>query len=288
MIHSPALALGLMLAPAMSSAATLVSHWTMNNPSPYSNEVSGGPEMVYDSSTKAPATFDANETRLETSFDSTRSTRLSATGPSLDLSTFSFSMIVDPTDMINFGSILQKESGAPNSFADFQRIGWQVIHTESGNLEFVVRGSDPGTKDFYGAVSVTGAASGFTAGPSFGDPATYYQIAGGYSATTGAAYLYVTALNNLPVMSLTGNTATFDSGAMQDASALSVGTARSGSDYLGNGSGYDLADLQIYEGMLSETELLFLANNPGQSIPEPAAALLCSLGLLGLLRRQRG
>ncbi|MEZ4626302.1 MAG: hypothetical protein R2843_16255 [Thermomicrobiales bacterium] len=201
-------------------SATLVSHWTMDNPSPYANEVSGGPEMVWDSATRAPATFDANETRLETSFDATRSTRIAAVSSSLDIPSFSFSMIIDPTDIIDFGAILQKESGASDSFADYQRVAWQVQHTTAGTIEFIVRGTDPGTKDFYGAMSVSSATSGFTGGASFDDPATYFQIAGGYDATTGSAFLYVTELGAFPVTSLTGSTASFDTGAVMDASAL--------------------------------------------------------------------
>ena len=268
-------------------SATLVSHWTMDNPSPYANEVSGGPEMVWDSATRAPATFDANETRLETSFDATRSTRIAAVSSSLDIPSFSFSMIIDPTDIIDFGAILQKESGASDSFADYQRVAWQVQHTTAGTIEFIVRGTDPGTKDFYGAMSVSSATSGFTGGASFDDPATYFQIAGGYDATTGSAFLYVTELGAFPVTSLTGSTASFDTGAVMDASALSVGTAKSGADYLGNGAGFDVADLQLYDGALGTSEILFLANNPGAVVPEPGAAWFGVLGCTLLLRRRR-
>ncbi len=276
----------LLAAPAMSRAATLVSHWTMNNPGPYANSVSGGPEMTVDGNTRAPATFDANETRLELDFGSPRSTRISAVSPSLNLNTFSFSMIVDPTDMANFTTLLQKESGASNDFADYQRVGWQVLHTESGNIEFVIRGADPGTKDFYGGLVVTAASSGLAAGGSWDDPATYYQIAGGYDSTTGSAFLYVTALGGA-LAELNGGPAGKDAGAVQDAGPLSVGSAMSGADYVSHGAGFDLADLQIYDGLLSESELLFLANNPGLAVPEPAAAFLGGAGVLLLLRRRR-
>jgi len=46
-------------------------------------------------------------------------------------------------------------------------------------------------------------------------------------------------------------------------------------------------DIQIYNGALTTNEISFLFNNPGIAIPEPAAALLGSLGLLVLLRRRR-
>ncbi len=283
---APALAIGIMLSPALSHAATLVSHWTMNNPAPHTNSVGGGPEMVADTATRTPADFDPNETRLELDFGTPRSTRLSATSTTLNLDTFSFSMIVDPTDMANFTTLLQKESGASNAFGNWQRVGWQVQHTEFGNLEFLIRGTDPGTKDFYGNFLVTGASSGFTAGGSFSDPATYFQIAGGYDSTSGAAYFYVTALGGT-LTNLTGGSAIKDAGAVQDGSALSVGSAKSGADYVNFGAGFDLADLQVYDGLLSENDVLFLANNPGQSIPEPGAALLGALGIIGLMRRRR-
>lgn len=282
---APALMAGMLLVPASSHAATLVSHWTMNNPSPYSNSVSGGPEMITDGGTRAPATFDADETRLELDFGSPRSTRLSAVSTTLELDTFSFSMIIDPTDMANFTTLIQKESGASNAFADYQRTGWQVLHTEFGNIEFVVRGTDPGTKDFYGSLVVTGASSGMGTGANF-DSDIHYQIAGGYDSTTGAAYLYVTALGGT-LTNLNGGAAFKDAGAVQDDSALSVGSAKSGSDFVSYGAGFDLADLQVYDALLSETDLLFLANNPGQAVPEPAVALISGLGVLCLLRRRR-
>lgn len=287
-MKTPAFVTLLALATSLTArSATLVSHWTMNNPSPYSNEIPGGPDMAWDSATRAPATFDANETRLETSFDATRSTRIAAVSSTLDIASFSFSMIIDPTDIIDFGAILQKESAAPDTFADHQRVAWQVQHTTAGTIEFIVRGTDPGTKDFYGAVSVSSATSGFSAGASFGDPATYFHIAGGYDATTGSAFLYVTELGEFALGGLTGSTATFDTGAVMDSSALSAGTAKSGSDYLGNGAGFDLADLQVYDGLLSASELLFLANNPGAVVPEPGAGWIGILGCTLLLRRRR-
>jgi hypothetical protein len=282
---APTIMVGMLLLPASSHAATLVSHWTMNNPSPYANSVSGGPAMIADGATRAPATFDADETRLELDFGSSRSTRLSAVSTTLNLNTFSFSMIIDPTDMANFTTLIQKESGASNAFADYQRVGWQVLHTEFGNIEFVIRGTDPGSKDFYGSLVVTGASSGMSAGANF-DSDIHYQIAGGYDSTNGATYFYVTALGGT-LTGLNGGTSSKDAGAVQDASALSAGSARSGADFVSYGAGFDLADLQIYNDLLSESDLLFLANNPGQSVPEPAAVLIGCLGLLSFLRRRR-
>jgi hypothetical protein len=282
---APAIMAGMLLLPTSSHAATLVSQWTMNNPSPYTNSVSGGPAMNADGGTRAPATFDADETRLELDYGSPRSTRLSAFSTTLELNTFSFSMIIDPTDMANFTTLLQKESGASNAFADYQRVGWQVLHTEFGNMEFVIRGTDPGSKDFYGNMVVTGASSGMSAGANF-DSDIRYQIAGGYNSANGAAYFFVTALGGT-LTNLNGGTAFKDAGALQDDSALSVGSARSGSDFVSYGAGFDLADLQVYDDLLSESDLLFLANNPGQAVPEPTVALIGCLGMLSLLRRRR-
>lgn len=242
--------------------------------------------MVVDVATRAPATFDANETRMELDFGDPRSTRISASSTSLDIDTFAFSMIVDPTKIENYTTLLQKESAAGNTFANYQRVGWQVQHTENGNIEFVVRGTNPGTKDFYGSISVMGASSGIPVGDDYTDPATYFHIAGGYNSTDGSAYLYVTQLGGT-ITSLTGSTATFDSGAAQDTSALSVGSAKSGSDYVSFGAGFDIADVQIYDALQSESDLLFLANNPGVAVPEPGTAILGGMGLLILFRRRR-
>lgn len=254
-------------------AATLVSHWEMNNPSPYVNLVSGGPEMIHDAATRAPATFDTNETRLETSFDATKSTRLAATDASLNINSFSFSLIIDPTDIINYGSILNKESNYSGG-EPFQRVGWQVIHTEFGNLEFVVRGDAGG---YFGGITVLSATSGFTAGANFVSDVRY-QLAGGYDSATGDAFFYVTQLTGGTLTSLTGSPASFSLGAVQDTGSLSLGTKNTAAGYDGNGAGFDVADLQIYSGLLSAAEVLQLANTPGSSIPEPAAAA----ALLGL------
>ena len=264
-------------------AATLVSHWEMNNPSPYVNLVSGGPEMIYDAATRAPATFDPNETRLETSFDATKSTRLAATDASLNIDSFSFSLIIDPTDIINFGSILNKESAYAGG-DPYQRVGWQVIHTEFGNLEFVVRGDAGG---FFGSITVLSAASGFTAGANF-DSDVRYQLAGGYDSATGDAFFYVTQLTGGTLTSLTGSTGSFGLGAVQDAGSLSLGTKNTAAGYDGNGAGFDVADLQLYSGLLSASDLLHLANNPGSSIPEPSsAAALLGLAAAGLVATRR-
>jgi hypothetical protein len=271
----------------LSQAQSPVSHWTMSNPGgdPWANSVSGGPAMVYDTGTRAPALFDASQTRLEIDWAG-HSTRLSASSPSLNLNTFSFSMIIDPTDLKDWGPLLQKESGAPNTFGDWQRLGWQVQHTQFGNLEFVVRGTNPGTKDFYGANTVLSADSGFPAGGNW-DPGDRFQIAGGYDAATGNGFFYVTPIDAGPVSSLIGNVFAFDAGAVQDSSPLSVGSPRSGADFVGQGAGFDLDDLQIYDGLLTSEQLLFLANNPTMMIPEPSSLGLMLLGAWLLFRKHR-
>lgn len=270
-----------------SQAQTGLSHWTMSNPGgdPWANTVSGGPALVYDTATRAPALFDPNQARLEIDW-SGHSTRLSASSPSLNYNTFSFSMIIDPTDIKDWGPLLQHESAAPNTFGDWQRVGWQVQHTQFGNLEFLVRGSNPGTTDFYGGSTVLSANSGFPSGGNW-DPGDRFQIAGGYDSVTGNGYFYVTPIDAGPVSSLIGSTFTFAPGAVQDSSPLSVGSPRSGADFVGQGAGFDLDDLQIYDGLLASDQLLFLANNPGTMIPEPTALSLMAVGALLILRKRR-
>lgn len=267
----------------VAQAATLVSHWEMNNPSPYVNLVFGGPAMIHDAATRAPATFDANETRLETSFSSTKSTRLAATDSSLNLNSFSFSLIIDPTDILNFGSILNKE----NNYAGgepYQRVGWQVLHTEFGNLEFVVRGDAGG---FFGAITVPSSISGFTAGVNF-DSDVRYHLAGGYDSSSGNAFFYVTQLTGSTLTGLTGSTGSFSPGGVQDTGSLSLGTRNTALGYDGNGAGFDVADLQLYNGLLAPTEVLQLANSPGSSIPEPSStAVLFGIAASGLVATRR-
>ncbi len=262
---------GLLLSAATVSAQPLVSHWTFNDPgvlpnsSPWANSVAGGPDMVWDASTNAPGTFDPEQVRMETFPDP--NTRLSADDASLDVASFSFSLVIDPTDMGTFVSILQKESGAPSSFADFQRVAWQVSHTEFGNVEFVVRGVDPGTLDFFGSITVLADDSGFPEGTSFDDDSLWH-ICGGYDAATGDAAFYVTPLAGGQVCDLVGSTDSFVPGATQDSSPLSVGQARSNGDFVGIGAGFDVDDLQIYDRLLSPMEFLMLAQNPGEPLPD--------------------
>lgn len=265
------------LAASQAVGASLISHWDMNNPSAspgeYSNSVGGESSLIWDSATYPHATFDTNETRLETSFSTTRSTRMDAVSPSFNAGSFSFSMILDPTDMIDFGNILTKETEFAGGAA-FEQLGWTVQHTTGGNVEFVVRGNTGG---FFGATAVSGDASTLTAGGSFGDPSDYFQIAGGYDAGNGNAFLYVTRIGNGfsgdvhafgTLAGLTGGTASFGPGASFDNDTLSIGTRKTAFGYDGNGSGFDLYDLQIYEGLLTAGEVLALAKHPGLTLPE--------------------
>jgi len=272
-------------------AQTLISHWDMNNlpavSGTYLNSVGGGPSMVWDTASVAPATFDPNETRLETG--GWPHTRLAASSSALNLSTFSFSLIMDPTDMWDYGTIMTKETSynGPNAW---ENIGWELQHISGGNIELAIRGNGGG---WFGAGSVLGADSGMPAGGDFADPATYFQIAGGYDATTGNGYLYVTALGTgtlgtfTPIGSLVGGAVSFTPGAVFDNDILSIGNKMIPSGFDGNGAGYDLADLQIYDSLLSESQILFIANNPGVVVPEPASAALLILGSLVLIKVRR-
>lgn len=47
-------------------------------------------------------------------------------------------------------------------------------------------------------------------------------------------------------------------------------------------------DLQIYDRAISDAEVEFLRNNPGQAIPAPGTVALLAIGGLGALRRRRG
>lgn len=288
---------GLAISASSAVGATLISHWDMNNPSgspgAYANSVGGAPSLIWDGATKPIATFDPNETRLETSFSATKSSRLSAVTTGFNTGSFSFSMILDPTDMIGFANILTKDTAFAGGAA-FERLGWTVQHTTGGNVEFVVRGNSGG---FFGATAVSGGASSFPSGGSFADPADYFQIAGGYDAGSGNAFLYVTKIGNgfsgdvgsfAPIGGLTGGTASFGAGAVFDNDTLSVGTRQTALGYDGNGAGFDLYDLQIYDGLLTAGEVLTLANHPGlnlSQVPEPSAAALLGLGALAGLRR---
>ncbi len=266
------------------TSANPISHWTFDKPtpntSPWANSVAGEPNMVHDASTVNPAGFDSTQVRLETFPDP--NTRLFTTGASVG-ETFSFSLIIDPTDLFNFGPILAKQSDEAGG-GDFARVGW-ALQPVPGGLEFIVRGSDFGAGDFFGVTSVSNGVSGLPIGGNFGDDSRW-QLAGGYDAVSGNAYLYVTPIDAGPVTSLLGGTALFTPGATQDTTPISLGsfvrTSNAGGPEYVQGSGFDADDLQFYDRLLSPTQLLFLANNPGLSVPEPTTAGLVILALLGL------
>lgn len=50
----------------------------------------------------------------------------------------------------------------------------------------------------------------------------------------------------------------------------------------------DIDDVQIYNYVLTASEVAFLHDNPGAAIPEPASLVLLGLGGLLMLRRRRG
>ncbi len=283
-------------------AQNLVAHWNMNNPTAvsgvYGNSVGGAPAMVHDATTQAFATFDPNETRLEVNETIGTRTRFSASGASINSNTFSFSMIIDPTEFVGFKTIINKESRTDNNFADFVRVGWQVQHTGFGNLEFVVRGTQPqlgGGNDFFGNLFVFSTpdpqnnpslTNMFPEGQNFDDP-TLYHIAGGYNATTGDMFFYATRLNGVITQLYAGDRTTHlasrTPGAVQDNSPLSLGSRRAGpaigggglnandgTDFFDAGGGFDIGDLQLYDALLSVNDLLFLANNPGLTLDDMA------------------
>jgi hypothetical protein len=294
------LAVALTLIASSLHAQNLVSHWNFNgtapNVGPWGDSVSGGPSMVHDPATQGPGSFNTDQVRLEVDESMGMRTRLSASGASLNINTFSFSMIMDPTDIVGFKTIIDKESLADNNFPDFVRVGWQVQHTGFGNLEFVVRGTQPqlgGGNDFFGNLFVFSTpdpvnnpthTNMFPEGGNFEDE-TLYHVAGGYDATTGNMFFYATRLDGNPVTTpFMGDRTTHLSsrtpGAVQDTSPLSLGSRKAGPpvgggsnegvDFFDAGAGFDIDDLQIYDSLLTQEQVTLLANNPGLTLDDLA------------------
>lgn len=72
---------------------------------------------------------------------------------------------------------------------------------------------------------------------------------------------------------------------MFDNDTLSIGTRKTAGGYDGNGAGYDLYDLQIYDGLLTASEVLALASHPGLTlphIPEPSVFAISSVTRSGI------
>lgn len=294
------LGVGVALAVSSSHAQNLVSHWDFNgnapNVGPWANSVSGGPTMVHDAATQGPGSFNPDQPRLEVDGSMGLRTRISASGSSLNINTFSFSFFMDPTDIVGFKTIIDKESLADNNYPDFVRVGWQVQHTGFGNLEFVVRGTQPqlgGGNDFFGNLFVFSTpdpvnnpthTNMFPEGANFEDE-TLYHIAGGYDATTGGMFFYATRLDGNPVTSLfmgdrTTHLSARTPGAVQDTSPLSLGSRKAGPpvgggsnegiDFFDAGAGFDIDDLQIYDSLLTQEQVLLLANHPGLTLDDLA------------------
>jgi len=263
---------------------SLISLWRLDTPdplgTPFSNSVFGGPVLIADPALPAPGTTSPDGVDVQAG--PFPGSRLAADDPALSSGSFSFAVLVDPVDIGDFRSILSKESAAPNTFAGFQRVGWQVLHTTNGTLEFVIRGDDPGTQDFFGSIFVTGAPSGFPAGS---DPNTdtMFQLSGGYDADTGEAAFFVTRFDSGVPAGTFGEFAQLTSGASQDTSPISIGAVKSLGDIVFGAAGVTATHAQVYDRLLTPSEFASLTDQPAAPIPGASAGPVDTASPFGVL-----
>jgi len=244
----------------------LIAHWKLDETgSPYADVSTNAIPLVQDTGTTTAGVglgADGSAAQLQWA-DPGPATRLAATNAALQTDSFGFSFWVKPSWIGEWDNLLMKEMAFDNSVEGWRRMAWQV-HMLGNNgsgaaqVEFIVRGADRMLGDFYGVVTSTNTL------PLQSWSDTWVHIAGGYDALTGSLKLFV----NGSEFSAAGSAGAYNS----DGSALAVGSGRNGDDFVQFAAGAFIDDLQLYDGLLSATDVAFIKNHPGQALGESAPA----------------
>jgi len=245
-----------------AGGASLVARWKLDEPGPvYADAVPGGVLLNQDAATTtaiSDAGIEGASAQLNWQPTPGVSTRLSASGSSIQTDSFGFSFWFNPVYLNDGDNLIAKEMAFYSTASNALRLAWQVrVRPNSGSsaepLELVVRGDNRTEGDFFG--SVTSA----TNVPLHSSLADWIHVAGGYDAGTGSLRLYVNGVESVSNNSSPG-------AHNSDGSPVSVGTVRNGADFVAFSAGASIEDIQLYDGPLSASDVSFLYSNPGRAI----------------------
>ncbi|HEV2330763.1 MAG TPA: LamG-like jellyroll fold domain-containing protein [Verrucomicrobiae bacterium] len=240
-------------------AEKLVAHWTFDESGPPFSDSSGNSAtLTLDPLTTAPVTgpgIVAAGTLLNWKQVPGTSTRLSSTNAALQTDSFGFSFWLRPVYLDPGNNLIAKEMPATTAVSGSQQISWQVRISQTNSngsspLEFVVRGNNPATGNFFGNV-----LSAVTV-PLFTNSANWFHVAGGYDTATGSLTLFVNGLESEATNSVAGAQSS-------DGSPFDVGSVKNGANYVADAPLIYLDDLQLYNGPLTAVDVAFLMANPG-------------------------
>lgn len=185
-------------------------------------------------------------------------TRLFAEDGHLQKDSFGFSFWVNPVNLNPFDNLLAKEMAFNNTIPSYSRMAWQVHVMENNGsgaapIQLIVRGDNRALGDFFGAVQSTVTL------PLGTNVVTWFHVAGGYDAVTGALTLYVNGVKTISANSVPG-------ARHHDGSPLAVGSARNGSDVVAFSAIAMMDDIQIYDAPLTGEEVAHLGAHPGEHV----------------------
>ncbi len=247
-------------------APNLAAHWKLDETSaPYASSASAPADLLQDADT-TPALTESpslvgNAAVLGFGTPPV-ATRLHTSAGAIQTDSFGFSFWIRPDSLNGDEVLLMKESPA-DTHGDpaFSLCAWKlsVLPDADSNgyspLQLVVRGADRDSPEpFFGDVTSSAEFQLQTSS------SQWIHVAGGYDAITGALALYV---NDGNLIHSTDSRIAAPGANHSDGSALSVGSARNGANFVGFAVGAAIDDLQMYDGLLTSAQAAGLAANPG-------------------------
>jgi len=242
-------------------AAELLAHWHMGEGAPpFVDAGVNGIPLLQDAATATASSgmgIEASAAYLNWVSGLT-ATRVYSSDSRLQQDSFGFSFWINPVNLNPFDSLLTKEMAFNNTIPAYARMAWQV-HVMDNNgsgaaaLQLIVRGDQRGQGDFFGSVQSS------TTLPLASNSVAWFHVAGGYDARTGALKLYV---NGLETVSGNSSPGAHNS----DGSALALGSARNGADFVSYSAITFMDDVQIYAEPLSAAEVEYLLTHPGEHV----------------------
>ncbi|MBU0679389.1 MAG: PEP-CTERM sorting domain-containing protein [Verrucomicrobia bacterium] len=271
------------MALTLSSSATLVSYWDMDETSsPYANSQDGVNPLLQDpGSTTAGSVGGISGNAAYLNYqDPGPSTRVVTTSDPQSSSTFGFSFFINP-QFVGAGDqfVAAEATGGTISTRAFDYWTWAVRAVTVGGglgLEFIVRGQGGvGNEGFASQVSGEVLADGG------GQSGHWYHIAGGYDSGDGSIDLYVRDMTDDP--SATAYSGSGDSGMTTHGAGFSLGTTAYNGGYVNFSAGTYIDEVSLYDSTLTALDVA----NIESAVPEPNTMILLAVGGLLVSRRVR-